>query len=71
MEEEKIITPIRFLTFKNVIYLRKEDVVGYIQELAATEETDIRNRYMEAARNLSVVGVKDVQERAILVNPFS
>lgn len=33
-------------------YLRAEDVSSYIQELAGAEETDTRNRLIEAARNL-------------------
>ena len=43
---------IRHVNIKGITYLRAEDVVSYIQEIAATEETDVRNRLNEAANNL-------------------
>jgi len=43
---------IRTVTVKDVKYLRAEDVAEYLLELAATEETDTRNRIEQAARNL-------------------
>lgn len=51
---------IRSVKVKGNIYLRKEDVVAYLQEMAATEETDTRNRILTAAENLSEVGKKPV-----------
>lgn len=43
----------RFVTIKGVKYLRIEDVVNFIREMAgAEEETDVRNRFNEAASNL-------------------
>lgn len=46
---------IRFVTVKKVTYLCKEDVVDYIRDLAGSEETDVRNRLIIAAQNLSEV----------------
>jgi len=47
---------IRFVNINQTIYLRKEDVVAYIQELATSEETDTRNRIEEAAKNIGRIG---------------
>ena len=43
----------RHVLANGTTYLRLEDVVTYIQQIAATEETDVRNRLNEAASNLS------------------
>ena len=43
---------IRLIRANNNLYLRKEDVVEYIRNMAATEETDCRNRLEEAAANI-------------------
>lgn len=42
----------RFIEVRGVRYLHAEDVVEFIAELGATEETDVRNRLNEAARNI-------------------
>lgn len=43
-------TPIRFIRANGgKTYLRLEDVVEYLREMAAVEETDTRNRFLEAA----------------------
>lgn len=41
------------VTIKNVTYVRVEDVVEYLRDLAATEETDTRDRLEQAAYNMS------------------
>lgn len=43
---------LRIITVRDVKYIRAEDVAEYIRELAATEETDTRNRLEQAAANL-------------------
>lgn len=45
-------TEIRFIVVKGTIYVRKEDIISYIKTLAATEETDVRDRLNHAADNL-------------------
>lgn len=55
------IKPVRFVkTSLGVVYLRKEDVVDFLRDFAATEETDVRNRLNEAASNISEVGTGEV-----------
>ena len=45
---------IRFITkTSGIIYLRKIDVVQYLFELAAGEETDVRDRLEQAALYLN------------------
>lgn len=39
------------------IFIRKEDVVDMIRDMAGTEETDTRNRWEELAANLNKLGV--------------
>ena len=36
--------PMRFVRANSAIYLRQEDVIEYLRNIAATEETDTRNR---------------------------
>jgi hypothetical protein len=43
---------IRFVVVKGNTYLRAEDVAEYIVECGSSEETDVRNRLKEAARNI-------------------
>lgn len=43
---------IKFIVVKGVKYLRAEDVASYLQEIAATEESDTRNRLNKAAQEL-------------------
>lgn len=43
----------RYVTVRGVRYLHVDDVVSYVLQLAATEETDARRRLDEAARNLN------------------
>lgn len=43
---------IRHVHANGTTYLRLEDVVSYIREIAGSEETDVRNRLNEAASNL-------------------
>lgn len=52
---------IRFKTVHGVRYLRAEDVAKFIAELASTEETDVRNRFNEAAFNL--IGSKKKEKK--------
>ena len=47
---------IRFISLKGTTYLKRVDVVEYLRELAATEETDVRNRIEEASKLLDEVG---------------
>lgn len=54
--------PMRFILKYPSLYIRKEDVVNYILELASTEETDVRIRLEEAAANLDKVGKLPAQE---------
>ncbi len=46
----------RFVNIKGSIYIRKEDIVEFIREIAGAEETDVRNRLNEAATNINKVG---------------
>lgn len=43
---------VRFVLVKGVRYLRADDVATYLAGIAATEETDVRNRLNEVVRNL-------------------
>lgn len=43
---------LRFIELNGSKYVRVDDVAAFINELAATEETDTRNRLQQAARNL-------------------
>lgn len=43
---------IHVLNYKGIKYLRAEDVAEYIRDLAATEETDTRNRLEIVAREM-------------------
>ena len=43
----------RFVTVKGAVYFRAEDVANFVETLGATEETDVRNRLRQAARNMS------------------
>lgn len=45
--------PMRFVTVRNVIYYRAEDVADYIRTLGGAEETDVRTRLEQAALALS------------------
>lgn len=47
-----MIKQVRFLEVKGVRYLCAADVSDYVREIAASEETDVRNRLNEAANNL-------------------
>lgn len=44
---------IRHVHVNGATYLRMEDVVSFIREIAGAEETDVRNRLNEAANNLT------------------
>jgi len=46
---------IRCVEIKGNVYLRKEDVITLIREVAGSEETDVRNRLEELARNVEKV----------------
>jgi hypothetical protein len=43
---------IRFVVVRGVRYLRTEDVVAFVQDLAATEDPDARRRIEQAASHL-------------------
>lgn len=43
---------LRVIEVRGVRYVRIEDVAEYIREIAATEETDTRNRLLTAAQHL-------------------
>jgi hypothetical protein len=45
-------TDLRYVVLRGVRYLRAEDVAAFLRELGSTEETDVRKRLDEAARNL-------------------
>jgi|688.fasta_scaffold35311_8 hypothetical protein len=51
----------RFLKKNDSIYIRKEDVINYLLEIAATEEIDVRNRLNQAASNINKLGDKNDQ----------
>lgn len=40
---------VRFVIVREVKYLRADDVFSYIRQIAASEETDVRNRFNRAA----------------------
>ena len=42
---------LRVVKVKDVVYIRVDDVIKYLQEIGATEETDVRNRLEEAGKN--------------------
>ncbi|MCI0562344.1 MAG: hypothetical protein MN733_27990 [Nitrososphaera sp.] len=44
---------VRSIRANSTVYIRVEDVVAYLRGLAATEETDVRERLNQAADNLS------------------
>jgi len=44
-----MILNVRTVTVRDVKYIRAEDVAEYLRELAATEETDVRERLEQAA----------------------
>jgi hypothetical protein len=52
--------PVRFIRRNLSTYLRKEDVIDMINEIAATEETDVRNRFAALMENLEKVGFDKV-----------
>lgn len=43
---------LRTITVKNIVYIRADDVVCFLKEIASTEETDTRNRLHKAADGL-------------------
>ena len=51
MTEEKV--QVRFVLVRGSRYLHVDDVAAFIRELAATEETDVRNRLLQAATNIA------------------
>jgi hypothetical protein len=50
-------------------YLHKDDVVDYLFELAASEETDTRNRIEQAAMLMREVGNNNVGINNAPLNP--
>jgi hypothetical protein len=46
-------TNIRFIDIQGTIYLRKEDVIDFWRDFAEAEETDTRNRILEAVNNIN------------------
>lgn len=53
MSENKVNMSVRTVYVNSHIYLRKDDVVGLLIELASSKETDTRNRILEAAAALN------------------
>lgn len=49
---ENEIRPLRLVRCKDGIWLNSKDVADYLSDLAATEETDTRERLEQAARNI-------------------
>lgn len=45
--------PFRYVDVRGARYLRVEDVATFLRELGGSEETDVRNRLDEAARNIT------------------
>ncbi len=43
---------IRTIRYKEVVYLRLEDITALLSDYAATEETDSRNRMEELIKNI-------------------
>lgn len=49
---EKEIRQIRIVRSNGAVYLRAEDVANFIVDMGSQEETDVRNRLKEGARNI-------------------
>jgi len=47
--------PMRYVTVNGTHYVRAEDIVDYLRAIAATEETDARNRLLTAAEFMKQV----------------
>jgi len=43
---------VRTVVVNNVVYIRSEDVAEVLRVLGSTEETDVRNRLIDAAYNI-------------------
>jgi hypothetical protein len=56
MEEQPEKTNVRFIVWRDAVYLRKEDVITMVLAVAYGEETDVRNRQEELADNINKVG---------------
>jgi hypothetical protein len=48
--------PFRFVEIRGVRYLRIDDVAAFVRELGSAEETDVRKRLDEAARQITCAG---------------
>jgi hypothetical protein len=46
---------IRYIVIKGTTYVRLGDIISYVEEIAATEETDVRNRLRQATSNLQKI----------------
>jgi hypothetical protein len=51
-------TEMRMVKWKDILYLRKEDVVAYFLACSKNEETDTRARFCEAAANLAALKMR-------------
>ncbi len=49
---------IRMVEVNKGTYLHRDQIAEYIREIAATEETDVRNRLLQAASNIGAIGQK-------------
>lgn len=49
-------TQMRFIKANEAVYIRKEDIIKYLLEIAGSEDTDTRNRLEAAASNVEKVG---------------
>lgn len=56
MDEKPEEIDVRFIKFKGVTYLRREDIVDVIETVAATEETDVRWRLEKVYRGFAGIG---------------
>jgi N-acyl-L-homoserine lactone synthetase len=52
----------RFIRLNEKLYIRKEDVIAYMLEIASTEETDVRLRIEQACANIQKLGDKKDRE---------
>jgi hypothetical protein len=55
MDKEEIFQ-FRFIKANGNVYIRKEDVIRYLQEIASTQENDTRDSIINAANEVRKLG---------------
>lgn len=48
--------PFRYVDVRGARYLRIEDVVSFVRVIGSSEETDVRSRLEDAARQITCAG---------------